>query len=78
MIGGMRWWHVLWLAIAFGCDGSHGDFCEGACVCEQQSVCIGECGDGCVLGCRDVSDCDAICDHACTMICERVFSVGDR
>jgi hypothetical protein len=63
---------VAFLALV-ACSGSHhGDFCDGACVCEQQSTCAGGCGDGCDLACRDASTCDVSCDDGCTMTCERV------
>ncbi|MDX2088038.1 MAG: hypothetical protein SFX73_09315 [Kofleriaceae bacterium] len=70
----MRGLSLLLVLIAACSSSGHGDFCEGACICEQQSACIGDCGNGCDLACRDVSDCDVVCDHGCTMICERVSS----
>lgn len=66
---------ALLLLVLVACGGSrHGDFCDGACVCEQQPECVGDCGDGCELGCRDTTACDVVCDAGCTLICERVSS----
>lgn len=58
---------------AAGCGGrSTGDFCDGTCVCEQQSTCDGACGNGCDLTCRDASACDITCGDDCATTCERV------
>jgi hypothetical protein len=65
--------YLVVIVLVIGCARHHGDFCErGACVCEQQSECAGDCGDGCDLACRDTSACDVGCDDGCTLICERV------
>lgn len=68
------WLAVIVLFVACGHGRDRGDFCDDTCVCEQQSVCEGSCGDGCDLACRDTSTCDVTCDDTCTTICERVSS----